>query len=541
MLVGVIIVGFFLRFYKLSAYPVNLSHDEVSQFYDAISILQTGKDIHGNHLPFIFPSIGDYKPPFYTYATLIPLLVFGWNEITIRIVGAFFGVLIIPAVYFFVSRLFSSKKIALLAAFFTAIAPFEIHFSRKSFEGGAGVVALLIGFGLLISYLKKKNNKLFILGSTILALGTYTYFSHAILIPVLYLSFLLIFRGRLKPIPTAGLIAFLFIVLPLITFITLDKNSVNRSKAVFITQDSVLADLISKNISKTEEFSSIKKNLIIAKYSALRYLNQFDPTYLFSNGLDLTNQDPIDVGPFYFFQLPLVLLGLIYIYKKKDFKECKFFILAWILIGLIPSGITFEKHSPHRVIMVLTMLNIISACGAFSLFRFIQNRLKSPIIKIGLIGALSILLVWNLSYFIYLYTIDYPFDKSEFTQYPYKQVSLLAWANYDKYDQIVFDPKFGEYAPWIGGAVQYYLAFYGKYPPAKMQQEFRQGDQTKKETIFGKFHIRDVYWLEDKKLKKTLIIASPWVVSKESSGTAKEVGEIKAYDGTVTFYALETN
>ena len=62
---AVIILAAFIRFYKLADYPVILSHDEVSQLYDAMSILKTGKDIYSQKLPFIFTSINDFKPPFY--------------------------------------------------------------------------------------------------------------------------------------------------------------------------------------------------------------------------------------------------------------------------------------------------------------------------------------------------------------------------------------------------------------------------------------------------------------------------------------------
>ena len=52
----IFLLGIFLRVWMLPQYPVQLSHDEVSQAYDAISIAQTGKDIYGDFLPTIFRS-----------------------------------------------------------------------------------------------------------------------------------------------------------------------------------------------------------------------------------------------------------------------------------------------------------------------------------------------------------------------------------------------------------------------------------------------------------------------------------------------------
>jgi len=134
-----------LRFFKLSEYPIQLGHDEVSQLYDAISIAQTGNDIYGNHLPFIFKSVSDYKPPFYTYATVVAYKIFGWQDITIRITGALFGTLMVLGVYFFVYEFIKKREIALISAFLTAISPFEVFYSRKSFENQAGIFLMLLG------------------------------------------------------------------------------------------------------------------------------------------------------------------------------------------------------------------------------------------------------------------------------------------------------------------------------------------------------------------------------------------------------------
>jgi len=143
-------------------------------------------------------------------------------------------------------------------------------------------------------------------------------------------------------------------------------------------------------------------------------------------------------------------------------------------------------------------------------------------------------------YFFFLYTIDHPIDKSEFIQYPYKNVGQIAAKYYDDYNRIIFDPRFGKDAPWIGGASYYYLAYYGKFPVDKMQKEYKVTDIDGKSVIsFGKYEIRKVYWPVDKNLKNTLIIASPWVVSKGTFGRAKLLDEIKTYQGTITsFYVL---
>ena len=542
LLILITSLAVFIRFYKLASFPVNLSHDEVSQLYDAISILKTGKDIHGQSLPFIFTSINDFKPPFYTYATIPFIYIFGKGEIVIRLVGAIFGVLLIPAVYFFTLKLFSKKYLSLIAAFFTAITPFEIHFSRKGFEGVAGIVILLFGFSLLISYLSsEKGQKKFIIGSAIIALSMYIYFSYAIIVPILYAVFLVLLLKKKVMIPRLGMVAFIAIIIPLSMFVIKDKNSSNRTQAVAITQDSKLTNIIDSNLKINDKYYAIKKDILIVRYSLIRYVDQFNPTFLFINGLDMSNQDPFDIGPFYIFQFPLLIIGFIYLFKKykKEKREMLYFILAWIFIGLLPSGLSFEKHSPHRILMVLTMLNIIASLGGYIILKKFFGRFQQASLRTAF-GIISILIIiWSFAYFIFIYSVNYPIDKSEFIQFPYKEVALTAKEYYNDYEQIVFDPKFGKDMPWIGGAAQYYLAYYGDFPVENMQKEYKVTEGDKSKVTFGKYIIRDVYWPEDKKLNKTLIIASPWVISKETFGNAKLLKEIKSYQGnTIAFYVL---
>lgn len=540
ILIFIILLGLFLRLYQLDKFPVNLSHDEISQLYDAISIAQTGKDIYGNFMPTIFESVHDFKPPFYTYITSIFYLLFGGGEITIRLPGVFFGTLIIPAVFLFVLKLLKNMKIALWAAFFTAIAPFEIFFSRKSFENGAGIFLMLIGFSFLLIYTEKKSKLACLyLSALSFAAGMYTYFSHAIIIPLLLAFFVIIFRKEFNFskklfFPT---VFFFLLVIPLGLIILTNQGSRYRSQTVFILQDPILGQQI-EIAEKSSFLPSFFKYKTILSYAFSRYLNQFDPMYLFGNGLDFTNQGPLGIGPLYLFQLPILILGIYYLIKLKGFSNRKKFIIGWIVLGMLPSGLTFEEHSPHRSVMVFTMFNIVSAVGIYYLLEKIY--LKKKLNKLPIFLSFIFILILSFVYFVQMYTINYPSEKSEAIQYPFKQIAQYAWSEYPNYDQIVFDPLYGSVAPTIGTAVHYYLAYYGNYPPAKFQKEYRRGKK-EREVIFDKFSIRKVDWREDYTLKKTLIIASSWslpIDTIDKSRIKKVFYYYNSKNGKVAFYAI---
>ena len=538
----IVLLGIFLRIYLMDNFPVQLSPDEVTQLYDAISIAQTGRDIYGNFLPTMFVSVNDYKPPFYIYMTSLIYLFFGNKEIIIKIPGMIFGILLIPAIFFFILKLLKSEKIAFLGAFLTSISPFEIFFSRKSFESITGISFILLGFTFLIVYVQRKEGMKWVyLGFLFLVFAMYTYFSHAIIIPILMTIFLLIYKDTFWKSRKKILFPILFaivLLLPLMFVILTNTGSRYRSQTVFIGQDINLGkqiDFIKSDNYLLTQLLSLKST---TDFAFNRYLKQFNPSYLFGNGLDMTNQGPLGMGILYSTQLFFLFLGLIYLVKNNSrLRKENLFILSWILVGMIPSGITFEETSPHRSIMVFTMLDILTAVGIFYLLSLIisYNLRYKYIAYISLI----FLFLFQLIYFLNIYFVNFPYEKSQFIQYPFKEVAKFSWLNYNNYDQIVFDPLFGQHAPVIGTGVHYYFGYYGNYPPSKMQQEYRIG-QKPREVIFDKFSIRKIEWNEDKLLKNTLLIASGWSIDPKiiKANEDKIIKTFYFYDHQPAFYAI---
>src|SRR3989344_2057733 len=319
------------------------------------------------------------------------------------------------------------------------------------------------------------------------------------------------------------------LIIPIISIVVLNPDSRYRSETVFIIQDPVLGE-------KIHGLSRVERVLTITSYSLTRYLEQFNPEYLFLRGLDLTNQGPLGSGPLMSIQLPFILVGIYYIIKNRDIRHQRNFILAWILIGMLPSGLTFEKFSPLRSIMVFTMLNILCAIGIWQVISW--SRLKNLNIRLMGIVVITILFTFNFLYFLHIYIVDFPNEKSQEIHYPFKQIAEFTLQYYDSVEQIVFDPKFGEIAPRIGTASHYYLAYYIKYPPVQFQKEYRLGNKSR-ETLFGKYSIRAVNWGEDRYLKNALIIASPWSLNISSIEKTKIIKTFYFYNGSVAFYALK--
>jgi hypothetical protein len=72
-----------------------------------------------------------YHTIFHFYLRVIPSLIFGINEVSLRFPSAFFGTLAIPLIFIFIKDLLNNKYIALLASIIVSFNAWQIEFSRE--------------------------------------------------------------------------------------------------------------------------------------------------------------------------------------------------------------------------------------------------------------------------------------------------------------------------------------------------------------------------------------------------------------------------
>lgn len=154
----ILVLALVLRFYQLGGVPPSLNWDEAGMGYNAYSLIKTGGfDEYGEFLPLSFRSFDDYKPPFYTYLTRIPVLLLGLNDFAIRFVSAIMGVLTVIFTYFLVLELFNNWKIALLSMFFLSVSPWHLQFSRVAFEANVAVFFLVAGVWAFLKWVRQNG------------------------------------------------------------------------------------------------------------------------------------------------------------------------------------------------------------------------------------------------------------------------------------------------------------------------------------------------------------------------------------------------
>ncbi|OGE13668.1 hypothetical protein A3J89_01660 [Candidatus Curtissbacteria bacterium RIFOXYB12_FULL_40_6] len=513
LLVVIIFIAAVLRFYKLASVPPSLYWDEASLGYNAYSILKSARDEHGKFLPFTnFAAFGDYKPPGYIYATVPSIAVFGLNEFAIRFPSAFFGVLTVLLTYSLTKKLLENgsgwqslhtpgvrkvkpwhtpgvnqagllafeirnlkfeignpEAIALLSAFFLAISPWHLQFSRGAFEANLGLFFSVLGIFLFVKF--AQDHPIWILPSMLSFLaGIYTFTGQRLFVPFILIVLVIQFRKQIltqtKVVVATALIA-AFLLWPLFVFITQTIEGRLRFDEVTIFKD---LDPInqSTHYRQKDNFSwwsnIIHNRRLFYSYEYLtHYFDAFNPRFLFTKGDVNPRLSVQDTGELYYIDLALILVGIYFLFATK--QKYRFLIIGWLLIS--PLGPATARETPHalRMIHILPTYQILSAIGLYSLYQVIRYKklLITPAFFLSAIAlATAGLLTLNFLYYLHMYYLHWPINYSGDWQYGYKQAVQDIKPLYDQVDQIIVTKALGR--PYI------YFLLYTQFDPKKYWQ-----------------------------------------------------------------------
>ncbi len=459
----VVILAFFLRFYKVTEDPPSLNWDEVSIGYNAYSILKTGRDEWNQPFPIHFKSYGEYKLPAQIYASIPSIYFFGLNEFGVRITPVIYGTLTVLVMFFLGTILFESELVGLVSAFLLAISPWHIQLTRASFE--SSLATLFITLGILFLIKGFKNQKWFILSMIPFALSVFTYNTTRIFTPIFLLAFLLIYRKILinfKKIILISLLVFTVLLIPLAPFLLSGERSA-RYKLVSITDDPGLIPRINENRGHSQLPQPLPKLVhnkftYVAFYFTRNYLAHFTPQFLFISGAPHKQHSVQGMGELYYFQAPFLILGLFALYYFKN--RYKGMLFAWVLLAIIPVAVTNDSI-PHalRTLIAAPFYQLISAFGFLISVRYIKK--KSSILKVITTIILTVIIVISVKLYVDNYYFVYPVKYSKDWQYGYKQAVDYISQHQDEYDEIIFTRYYGE--PHM------FTLFYLNYNPAMYQ------------------------------------------------------------------------
>jgi 4-amino-4-deoxy-L-arabinose transferase-like glycosyltransferase len=374
LLVGILIIATFFRFYHFTTVPPGLYPDEAIDGNNAAEALQTG------HFQVYYPEDNGREG---LYVNLIAglLKVFPVHEAWIvRLPAAIAGVLTVLGLYLLVTELFSAE-VALLAAFFLATSFWHIIFSRIGFRAILAPLLLTWTLYLLIKAFRSGSSRIrgytyAALAGIIYALGFYTYIAYRVT-PLLLLLFIPFF----KRIPDFWKRAGVFVILTVIVaapiglyFLHNPGDFFGRTSQISVTSSGNPLAVLGGNIVKTLLMFNI-------------------------HGDDNWRHNLSGAPELYWPVGILFLLGIGW--SLAAFRRYRFAVLSlflWFGLAMLPVVLSNEgiPHALRAILMVPPAL-IFAALGGMFLYRLLEKQKMHP----KIIGALFIIVIVGATYLDY--------------------------------------------------------------------------------------------------------------------------------------------
>ncbi len=192
VLLTIIILGLFFRYWQIGHLPGGLFPDEAANGLDINSIFK------GDLQPFY--ERGNGREALFFYVIAIVVSIFGRGEWQHHVVSAAFGIGSVIAMYFLTKRMFG-KNTALIATFLTAVSSYAVLISRTAFRANTVPLMATLTLFFLVKFFQEEDKKTkywsAAFAGLFFALGFYTYISFRMMLPLLFgFGFLLFFANR---------------------------------------------------------------------------------------------------------------------------------------------------------------------------------------------------------------------------------------------------------------------------------------------------------------------------------------------------------
>lgn len=403
LLIIILAISWFLFTYKLEEVPPGINGDEAIIGLNAAEIAKTGYDLEGRFLPLFTKAVGstDWKQPITLYSTSLMFKIFGVSYFNLRVVSVVFVLTSIFITFILIEELINIK-IAILGSLILITTPILVIQSHLALENIAPLPFILFWLLMLIKYTKQKRLVFLFLGGFSLGFSIFSYLGMRLVTPVLaIISCIYIFylnRDLFK------IKWFIIGLLPILILLLISK---------IYYPGAILGSYRPYIIENYQNFF-------------LPYLSSFDPSFLYIFGDSTPYHSTGRGGMFLLASLPIFVLGIINILKKKN----KFYNLVLISFFLAPLffGIGSTPHRASRLLALLPLYTIISTIGFLLIF-----ELRKKITKWIFLVLILFLIIINFSDFTQDFWYQYPqrvrLDFEKPVQNLYKELSKTSKIN----------------------------------------------------------------------------------------------------------------
>jgi len=282
--------------WMIGSVPTGFFDDESSMAYNAYCILETGADEYGTSYPLLFRSMEDYKDPVLIYSIVPTIKLFGLTKVAARLPSALYFIAASVAFACLSYEYCHDKWVALAGGVLFSLAPWTFNFSRTANGGYAPMLlGMILGWWLLVVAARRGPWKLAVLSGLAWAFAMYAHNIGRPMTAVL-IGCALVAYGSAVPFPWRTFAALLGgLTLALIPMMIGVWRNPQALTARF------------QRISVFQQTGGGVEALLAM---AGRYLDYFDPRFLFWRGDQNLRHGTGTCGVLLLFLAPLVGSGL---------------------------------------------------------------------------------------------------------------------------------------------------------------------------------------------------------------------------------------
>ncbi|BCX14755.1 MAG: hypothetical protein KatS3mg088_438 [Patescibacteria group bacterium] len=518
----ILLLGAFLRFYKLDSIPPSLNWDETAAAYNAYTIKNWAKDEWGKTLPLVFTSFRDDKRPIHIYITSMFFNLFGATDFSARFPSALIGFLMIPLFFLFGKLYFGSDLAGLFSAFAIAFSSYDIHYSRGLWEAHFALFFFVLGLVLFRAGLTRKGREALVpLAYFSFGLSLFSYHSALVVVPpMVFILTLFFLKDLLKILNSFSFGMFIFIFFISLLFFEPRLLGIAR-----INQNKLPKETVEKTyiFQKTGNHLLGQLEIMIPKYK-----DYFSYQYLFEEGNKSPRASMNYGGKFSKTVFFLAIIGLIFLIAKGNFKIF-LLILFWFLLAPLPA--VFSSGEPHatRAIFMLGPPQILAGFGFFKIWQFLRaSSLRFVLVLLILVFFAKDRALQILNYFD-RYDKDYPIE----WQYGMKHVV-----------DIVRDSKYKKvYVDIVRQQPYIFFLWYNKVPLPEflstVKYDYSSSSSFNTVFSFDKYQFGGWDWVESAPLDNVAYVVEPYKYTGLRRRTDfLNVNLVKYPSGAEAFYVV---
>lgn len=452
-------ISVLLHIYKRSEVPACMNADEAAFAYNAYSLLQTGADEYGKHLPLRLQSFDDYKLPLYSYLSIPFIKLLGTTESAIRMLNILVGILFVPLVYLISRELFDKKVFSYIATILTATSLWVYILTRHAHEAPLAALSILIGWYALLHFIRSKNALMLLVANIFFVLSTFAYHTGRI-----FLVFFILYQAYLlfKTMPKKASTAFfaLVLVVSLVTPFAVDRMyGASRVQNLLFYKRAGFQARLDEYLHEHPIRLIHNKGTESAREITNRYLAQLSTEFFLISG-----DHNVRFG---FENMPLItpvvylftIVGIAFLFLDKH--RYRWLLASLLFISPIGNALTWQEASLTRVYFMIFPITIIAAYG---IYRFIGSIEPSKIRSVVIAGIVAVYFVFLLgsldTYFVHYFNRGHVVRS---WQCGYKELFVYIEPKLKEYDYVAITSRHGQ--PYI------FALYYLGIDPKKYQHK----------------------------------------------------------------------